>query len=358
MFAGGNNRRHTVMDLSKQIVCFNGDDAERPLPISRRVSPVLPDSGNSERLSVFLEKLVEPTFLLFVERIHRHDGSTLPVSFFEHRLFDDRLRSRVDRLNFGTRNRSTNIERQGVYANSTGDLRANVRGMLAGSFALALLPSHRSSNKKRRRRSVSERNLQRPVVTCEAVGAITTRGVGSGPPLTLFGSVRSVRGNRKFHVPFFRANVDPWPAASDHFCRAQPAACGPVGARPRLWCRSGEPLLSISMTDHITGSDGLSNANPNNAGGRLGRRPLRLQPAVPWRRSVGHASRRTSRGRQLRRPLLLGQGLVNKHYRRSLFDVRAEQDGIPIRQPDAPMGFGFADFRRIGRAVETISLRR
>lgn len=51
-------------------------------------------------------------------------------------------------------------------------------------------------------------------------------------------------------------------------------------------------------------------------------------------------------------------GLVNKHYRRSLFDVRAEQDGIPIRQPDAPVGFGFADFGRIGRAVETISLRR
>jgi len=53
-----------------------------------------------------------------------------------------------------------------------------------------------------------------------------------------------------------------------------------------------------------------------------------------------------------------GLGLVNKHYRRSLFDVRAEQDGIPIRQPDAPVGFGFADFGRIGRAVETISLGR
>jgi hypothetical protein len=65
------------------------------------------------------------------------------------------------------------------------------------------------------------------------------------------------------------------------------------------------------------------------------------------------------RGRQLRAALyFLGLGLVNKHYRRSLFDVRAEQDGIPIRQPDAPVGFGFADSGGIGRAVETISLRR
>jgi hypothetical protein len=36
------------------------------------------------------------------------------------------------------RNRSTKIERsEGVYANSTGDLRANVGGMLVGSFVLA-----------------------------------------------------------------------------------------------------------------------------------------------------------------------------------------------------------------------------
>jgi hypothetical protein len=51
----------------------------------------------------FIKKLVQSTLLLFVESVHRNDTSSFPISLLEHRLLGDRLRPRVDRLNFGTR---------------------------------------------------------------------------------------------------------------------------------------------------------------------------------------------------------------------------------------------------------------
>jgi hypothetical protein len=95
-------------------------------------------------------------------------------------------------------------------------------------------------------------------------------GAGSGPRLTLFGGVRSVRGNRKFHVPFFSNQRRPMASWIRSFL-----SC-PTGSLRARRSTSAEALLSISMTDHITGDDGLSNANSNKIGGRLGRRLERV----------------------------------------------------------------------------------
>src|ERR1700693_5737238 len=50
--------------------------------------------------------------------------------------------------------------------------------------------------------------------------------------------------------------------------------------------------------------------------------------------------------------------LIDEYDGRSLFDISAQQAGVPISQPNATMGFGFADFGRMGRTMDTISLRR
>src|ERR1700730_1553248 len=49
---------------------------------------------------------------------------------------------------------------------------------------------------------------------------------------------------------------------------------------------------------------------------------------------------------------------VDEHDGRSLLYVVAQQGGVPIRQPDATMGFGFADLGGIRRAMDAIALRR
>src|SRR5260221_6175799 len=53
-----------------------------------------------------------------------------------------------------------------------------------------------------------------------------------------------------------------------------------------------------------------------------------------------------------------GLRFVDERHGRSLLDVAAQQGGVPIREPDATMGFGFADLRRIKRAMDAITLRR
>jgi hypothetical protein len=56
------HRRHAIMNPSDQIVCVNGNDAERPPPISGRVAPVsrIPAAPNGWRS--FMKNLYSRSF--------------------------------------------------------------------------------------------------------------------------------------------------------------------------------------------------------------------------------------------------------------------------------------------------------